>query len=456
MNRRSFLKANGILAGGLLANSLIKSTASTLETKNVLKEPSKKIRYAMVGCGHRGSGMWGKQLVDTGYKEYIDFVGFCDTNPGRLEYVKKVTQTDCPVFSDFDEMLKQTKPDVVMVTTPDALHDQFIIKALNNGIDVITEKPMTTDEVKCQAIIDAQAKSGKKVTVTFNYRYSPHRAKIYELLRAGEIGDITSVDFHWYLDVYHGADYFRRWHAYIKNSGSLLVHKSTHHFDLLNWWIASEPEEVFAFGGLEFYGKNGTMRGENCRLCNHKKDCNFYFDVLNNKRLTELYVDNEKYDGYFRDGCVFRKDIDIYDKMAVQIRYMNKVQVSYSLTTYSPYEGYRIAFNGTKGRLEAWIKERQPWEEVEEDDVLRLTTNFGKTKIIRVSPQSGGHGGGDPILHAYLFKNENLPDTLKQGAGIREGAMSILVGIAARKSIQTGNPIKIESLTDLKPKVSTL
>ena len=65
--------------------------------------------------------------------------------------------------------------------------------------------------------------------MTFNYRYSPHRAKIWELLRAGEIGDITSVDFHWYLDTSHGADYFRRWHRLVECSGSLWVHKASHH-----------------------------------------------------------------------------------------------------------------------------------------------------------------------------------------------------------------------------------
>jgi len=71
----------------------------------------------------------------------------------------------------------------------------------------------------------------------------------------------------------------------------------------------------------------------------------------------DLYVANEKYDGYLRDGCVFREDIDIFDQMAVQIKYANKIQVSYSLTAYSPYEGYRISFNGTKGKLDVWNKE---------------------------------------------------------------------------------------------------
>ncbi|NDW12124.1 gfo/Idh/MocA family oxidoreductase [Bacteroides sp. 214] len=452
MDRRKFLKTSGVVAGGLMAHPVF-----GFEANDQAPPKSKKIRYAMVGCGHRGSGMWGKTLVDTGYKEYIDFVGLCDINPGRIEYTKRViNEPNCPAFSNFDEMLKKTKPDVVMVATTDSTHDEFIIKALDAGVDVITEKPMTTDEDKCQAILDAEKRSGKKVTVTFNYRYSPHRAKLYELLRSGEIGDITSVDFHWYLDTSHGADYFRRWHGYKKYGGSLLVHKSTHHFDLLNWWIGSEPEEVFAYGALEFYGKNGKMRGKNCRLCDHKTECQFYRDITKEPRLMALYAENEKYDGYFRDGCVFREDIDIFDKMAVQIRYMNKVQVSYSLTAYSPYEGYRIAFNGTKGRIDAWIKERQPWEELEDGDVIRITKNFGKSKIIRVMPQKGGHGGGDPILHAHLFKNQDLPDTLKQGAGVREGAMSILMGVAARKSIDSGKAIKIESLTTLKPKVSTL
>lgn len=168
-------------------------------------------------------------------------------------------------------------------------------------------KPMTTDEKKIQAILDAEKRTGKTCRVTFNYRYSPHRAKIWELLRAGEIGDITSVDFHWYLDTSHGADYFRRWHRLVECSGSLWVHKASHHFDLLNWWIDSDPESVYALGALNHYGKNGTIRAENCRTCPHTDKCKFFFDITKNKNYMELYVANEKHDGYLRDGCVFKK-----------------------------------------------------------------------------------------------------------------------------------------------------
>ena len=436
MLRRNFLQqSSAALAGTIVAPSLLHVSAA-------------KKKIAMVGTGHRGLGMWGAPVIKE-FKDEIEFVGLCDINPGRLETGRKMLNLSCPTFTDFDKMMKDTKPDLLIVTTVDGTHHEFIIKGMEYGADVITEKPMTIDEAKCQAIIDAEKKTGKTVKVTFNYRYSPHRQKIYELLHSDAIGKVTSVDFHWYLDVYHGADYFRRWHRLRKHAGTLLVHKSTHHFDLLNWWLESDPEEVHAYGALEHYGKNNPFRFTHCRPCPYKKECKFYFDMTKDKRLMALYAENEKYDGYHRDGCVWKEDIDIFDKMAVQIKYANKVQVSYSLTTYSPYEGYRISFNGTKGKLDAWIKERQPWDEPDVD-TIELTTNFGKRNIVSIPNNEAGHGGGDVRLRKQIFAPDGK-DPFHQAAGSRDGAMSILVGIAARNSIDTGKPVLIGSLTSLKP-----
>ncbi len=441
-SRRNFIAMGGsFLAGSMLIHPVA-------EALDIWDRPNAKMKIALVGTGIRGCGMFGRDVMRK-YQEQVEFVGLSDINEGRLNYAKEYIGVDCPTYLDADEMISEAKPDVLIVTTMDSTHHEYIIKGLNAGMNVISEKPMTTDEFKCQAILDAERKSGKRLIVTFNYRYSPHRQKLYELLRDGSIGDLTSVDFHWYLDVYHGADYFRRWHRRKEFGGSLLVHKSTHHFDLLNWWIDSDPEEVFAFGKLEFYGKNGKFRGKNCRECQYKDSCDFHWDITRNEHLVNLYVKNESYDGYNRDGCVFREDVDIYDKMAVQIRYKNDVQVSYSLTSYSPYEGYRIAFNGTKGRLEAWIKERQPWQEAAED-VIYLTTNFGEREKIVIPHGGGGHGGGDTRLKDKLFKDPNMADPYRQSAGSRDGAMSILVGVAARNSIESGKPVKVQDLTDIE------
>ena len=447
MNRRNFIATTTVAAAGAILNSIPGIT----EAQNYkLKGGSliKKKRIALIGTGSRGTSMWGIDVIKD-YSDYVEYVGLCDKNPGRVEAAKKYMGATCKTYTDFETMMSEAKPDILIVTVNDYLHDKYIIRGLELGCDVITEKPMTTDEVKCQAILDAEKRFGKKLIVTFNYRYSPHRAKIWDLIRNGEIGDVTSVDFHWYLDTSHGADYFRRWHRKREFSGSLWVHKASHHFDLLNWWIDSEPEEVFALGKLEFYGKNGTQRGINCRTCNHKDTCDFYWDITKDSYYKMLYTDNEQYDGYLRDGCVFKEDIDIFDKMAATIKYANGVQVAYSVVTYAPYEGYRIAFNGTKGRIDAWIEEKNPVYQSDYDEIM-ITHNFGKRDFIRVL-KSEGHGGGDKILHDHIFK-PNQEDPYKQVAGVRDGAFAILIGIAARKSCDSGKPIKIADLTDLIPR----
>ena len=442
ITRRDFVASTAkAVAGTVLLNQLPSSVISSPRAG--------KRRLAMVGTGHRGTGMWGTSVLKS-YGDIVEFVGLCDINPGRAQTAKRILGTSCPTFTDFEQMVETTKPETVIVTTVDGTHHTFISKALEMGCDVITEKPLTTSEGKLKQIIEAQRKSKNKIIVAHNYRYPPTQARLKELLMQERVGRLTSVDFHWYLDVYHGADYFRRWHRLRENSGTLLNHKASHHFDLLNWWIDSEPEEVHAFGALEFYGKNHKFRHTHCRPCPFKEKCQFFFDMTKDKRLMELYAANEKYDGYLRDGCVWKDDIDIFDKMAVQIRYANKVQVSYSLTTYSPYEGFRVAFNGTKGRIDFWMHEKQPWP-MENFDEIHVTDSFGKAEFIKLPRVEADHYGGDPVLRDTIFKNPSVPDPLKRAANVRDGAMAVLIGVAARKSIDSGEPFRIAELTDLVP-----
>ena len=442
ITRREFVaSAAKAAAGVVLLNQM-----PTIAVSNI---PTPKRKLAMVGTGHRGTGMWGRSVLKD-YGDLVEFVGLCDINPGRAETAKKMLGASCQTFTDFEEMLRRTKPETVIVTTVDGTHHTFIAKALEMGCDVITEKPLTTSESKLKVILDAQKKSANKIIVAHNYRYPPTAAKVKELLMQERVGRITSVDFHWYLDVYHGADYFRRWHRLRQNSGTLLNHKASHHFDMLNWWVDSDPEEVHAFGALEFYGKNHEFRHTHCRPCPFKEKCQFYFDMTKDDRLMRLYADNEKYDGYTRDGCVWKKDIDIFDKMAVQIRYANKVQVSYSLTTYSPYEGYRIAFNGTRGRIDFWMHERQPWP-MDNFDEIHVTDSFGKAEFIKLPRIEEDHYGGDPLMKDKIFRNPAAPDPFHQAANVRDGAMAVLIGVAARNSIDSGKPVGIADLTDIVP-----
>ncbi len=417
--------------------------ATAMAANTYTARAAAKKRLALVGTGIRGVTMWGSGVAKP-YAELVQFVGLCDINRKRVEVGKRMIGVDCATFTDFDRMIEETKPETVIVTTKDSTHDQFIIRAMELGCDVITEKPMTTDEKKCQAILDAEKKHGKKITVTFNYRYSGIAEKVKEILQSGAIGPVTSVDFHWYLDVRHGADYFRRWHAYKENSGSLWVHKATHHFDMINWALEADPVEVTAFGELKNYGRNGKVRGKNCRTCSHKTDCAFYWDMTRSQQSMQLYAECESEDGYLRDACVYREDIDIWDTMTANVKYSNGALMSYSLNTFMPYEGYHLAFNGINGRLDVRAYERQPWTPPATVEI-RVTKNFGKSELIEMKAGLGGHFGADPKLKDMIFKPD-IPDPLKQRAGSRAGAMSLLTGVAAARSIEQKKPVKISDL----------
>ena len=405
-------------------------------------------RIALVGTGHRGTGMWGRELLaECG--AWVDMVGLCDSNPVRLDRARELIGVDAPLFADLATMLREARPETVIVCSPDVRHDEHITTALEAGCDVVTEKPMTTTAEKCRRLLEAEARTGRRIDVTFNYRYGPTARRIKELLLSGVIGEVVSVDFHWYLDTEHGADYFRRWHAYSHNSGSLFVHKATHHFDLLNWYLESEPAEVYARGELKNYGRAGPFRGPRCKICEYAEVCDYHVDINRDPRLELLYEEPSKVDGYVRDACVFREDIDIPDTMAATISYANGVVVSYSLNTFMPIEGHHLAFNGTKGRIEIRQYERQAWEVPEHDEVL-LMRNFGPVERIAVPHEPGGHFGGDPVLHRMLFK-PGTPDPLNQRAGALAGALSVLCGVAATESVRLGRPVSVAELNGLPP-----
>lgn len=429
-------------------------------------------RYALVGTGGR-AGLY-IEAISGKWKENSQLVAFCDTNQTRMNYANKLlsnsgaAQVSTWKAADFETMIRETRPDIIIVTTMDRTHDDYIVRALHAGCDVITEKPMTIDEQRALRILDAIEETGHQVRVAFNYRYAPHHSKIRELLMEETIGEVFSVHFEWLLNTEHGADYFRRWHREKRNSGGLLVHKSTHHFDLMNFWLGSYPERVYAEGGLRFYGKeNAEKRGVSqfyprTHGYSTEKDDPFALHMEENAQLKELYLDAEHEDNYYRDQSVFSDGINIEDTLSVLVKYQNQVQMTYSLNAYLPWEGLNVVFNGSRGRLEMKLIEmsyvnaggdRENEGSLESCDIT-VFPMFAAPYKADFSIGAGGHGGGDNAMLADLF-GEPSNDPLKRAADHRAGAMSILTGIAGNISMQQQRPVwfkEFELVSRLKSK----
>ncbi|MEU8402658.1 Gfo/Idh/MocA family oxidoreductase [Nonomuraea sp. NPDC048892] len=418
------------------------------------------MRYAFVGLGHRA-----QMYVDALLGEWRDagtIVALCDTNRTRMDYYAERIGQEVPRFApaEFGKVLELA--DAVIVTTVDATHAKYVCAALDAGRDVIVEKPLTIDADGCAAIAAAAERSSGKLIVTFNYRYSPRNSAVRRLLMQGAIGEVTSVHFEWMLDTIHGADYFRRWHRGRANSGGLLVHKSTHHFDLMNWWLDSAPELVFAQTALRFYGAdNARKRGvgerpERAQGAPGLGTDPYLLDISKDERLRRLYPEAEHEDGYIRDQDVFGEGIDIDDNMSVMVRYANRAVMTYSLHAHSPWEGYRVAFNGTAGRLELDVVEREwtpphaaidPSAAAKEhatgsSERLTLRRHWSEPEEVPIETGAGGHGGGDRLLLNDVFRGPDN-DPLARQAGYRDGIRSVLTGHAANVSARTGAPVHL-------------
>lgn len=441
-----------------------------------------KKRYVLVGTGSRCS-----MYLDAIAKDFSDVAeicALCDSNQTRMNFRRdqlkeKFGIGPLPTYKavDFDKMIADIKPDKVIVTSMDRTHHKYICRAMELGCDVVTEKPMTVDAEKCQQIIDTKNRTGRDLIVTFNYRYSPRNTKIKELLMQGIAGEITSVTFEWLLDTSHGADYFRRWHRNKNNSGGLLVHKSTHHFDLMNWWLNSTPKTVFCMADLKFYGKeNAEKRGVTEFYSRSRGSAIAAKDPFalhineddKDSEMMKLYYDAEHEDSYYRDQSVFGDGISIEDNMNVMVRYENNVVMNYCLYAHAPWEGYRVCFNGTKGRLEFNVVEKSFVDAEGQEDFARpgmreiasdkkemvpeiiFQPLWGKAQEIPYEEgDKSGHGGGDARLLNHVFRGADN-DPLGHAAGYIDGAKSILTGIAANISIKTGLPVTVKDLVDLK------
>jgi len=370
---------------------------------------------------------------------------------------------------ELEQVIRDERVDRVIICSRDDLHAELIVRSLEAGADVVVEKPLTIDAASAARIEEVVERTGRQVVLTFNYRYSPRNSALRRIIQDGTIGQVTSVDFQWMLDTNHGADYFRRWHRDKKNSGGLLVHKSSHHFDLVNWWIRSQPTRVYASGGLRFYGAEnaaGRGLGERPARGTHDGGDLFELDLRTDERLTALYLDAEQHDGYVRDLDVFSEGITIEDNLALVVDYVSGATMSYSLNAHSPWEGYRVAVNGTLGRVELEVVERGAVLAGEglhphidpslsggdgttalrpEGERILVQRHWEAAYEVPIDGGDGGHGGGDALLLSDVFEGPG-DDPLARPADWTDGIRSIAVGIAGNRSLETGLPVRVDEL----------
>jgi predicted dehydrogenase len=430
---------------------------------NVVRNREEFYMQKIVVCGlsNRAFDMFINPVL-TKFSEVNEIVGLLDSDDRRVELCKErfpeLAAVPSYTTEQFSQMVNETNATTVIVTSRDDTHVHYILQSLEHDLDVISEKPMVTTCEDARRVMEAEESSKGKVIVAFNYRYNPFHRKIKEMILDGKIGRVTSIDLNWYIDTYHGASYFKRWNRMREFSGGLSVHKSTHHFDLVNWWVDQLPEQVFAYGALNYYGKDGELNPSPanhrfCGTCTEKRSCHYYTRWTNRTDSFHVKDDHikveakENYTNYRPDACIFDHKIEIEDTYVSTVKYDQGALLSYSINFSLPYEGYRLAINGTKGRIET-----QEFHELSRvpfpvpEQTIDYYPLFGSKEIIHVIQTEGGHGGGDPIIQEDLFLGPDPNRSYDILAGAEAGAYSIAVGEAVWKSSQQNKPMNIKEL----------
>ena len=400
--------------------------------------PARNRKIGLVGCGHRGIDGFLSTLKEAGHAR--DVTALCDTNPVRLNFAFEfLGESDCSTYEDYDEFLRHPGLDTVIVATPDHTHRQLVVKAFRADKDVVCEKPMATTLADCRAMLEARGEN--RLQVAFNFRYNSLAQRVKDLLADGAVGRVLHVEASDTVSWAHGSDYFGRWHRLQARSGGLIVHKSTHTFDVINWWLDDHPATVSAAGRRQFYTPD-RQRGERCQTCEAAGECRFHVDLTEEVPgqvagiphfYERIYLDAEVHDGYRRDVCVFHPENDVPDTYVVRTGYREGTLLNYSAIFYGAYEDRTFVLQGTTGRMEVSKVKRK---------IILYHDNLEQNReVISVPPEPGGHDGADPNFMGDLLASKHSED---QRATAQDGYWSLAIGACANKSIESGGiPIDV-------------
>ena len=196
-----------------------------------------KVRFAVVGVGGLGIGhIRGIKL----HSDIAELACVCDNVE---EIAKRVgEQYNVPYYVDFYEMIKVGGFDCVCLVTPDYVHREHAVAALEAGYHVLREKPLAQTVEDCEAMVAAAVKAGKKFMTGQVGRKTPGFIKAKQLVDAGEIGELFYVESEYAHD-YQFLGKAWRWDPV--NLRYSIIGGGCHAIDLLRW-IAGDPEKVMA------------------------------------------------------------------------------------------------------------------------------------------------------------------------------------------------------------------
>jgi len=416
MHRRDYIKKMGLtISGAMVVPSVFGKPFSINNYGN------KPVTCICLGAGNRGSTYCGYALK---YPEKMNVVGVAEPIDFRRNYFAttyNIPANQC--YNSWEEVFKQPKfADVIIITTPDRMHYEPYVKALAMGYNVLVEKPMAATEDLCIDMVKRFKQTTSIVAVCHVLRYTPYFKKIKEVLDAGRLGQVMAINHFEPIGYWHMA------HSYVRGnwrnsdlSSSIVLAKSSHDFDIIQWMIGKKCKQVSSFGELTYFKSENAPIGsaKRCVDCSVEAECPYsaiklYLNMDRKGWPTSVITNDMSYEGRLqaiKDGpygrCVFHCDNNVPDHQVTNLYFDGGVTVSFTLSAFSQSIGDRkTIINGTMGELMGDMH-----------SLVYTSFKTGKTEQIEFNSgdvtAGGGHGGGDyglmdNFLEAVAKKDQSL------------------------------------------------
>jgi predicted dehydrogenase len=453
------------------AHSGFDSKKLTRANSNLLRNMKNK-KCAIFGLSKRAITMFTDPILAS--REECNgarLVAIHDIDGERVRQYLAAKSVQIPFYgeSEIEKLLSEQKPDIAIVAGPDYTHHAHLLKLLARRIPIICEKPMVIASEECVSVLQAEIEYEGKLLIAHNFRYLPLCTRIKEILDSGELGKIVQINFEYLLDTYHGASYFTRWNRERRYSGSLAVHKSCHHLDLLTWWLADAPERVFATGSLNFFGPQSPHRPDATPPEEQKLRCPYYKKWFGPEELKSPVGDSAENSAtanrlsykrqYPKPQYIYDSEIDIEDTYSSLIHYSKGASACYSVNFSAPWEGFRLSISGTHGRLETqYVASPKRYPLVTEPfDRISIMPLFAQWRNEEIPKETGGHGGADAALRRDLFHGpSDMSRKLNRLPTSRDGAIAVVLGEAIWRSAVDKTIVSVKNLQydrDFHPKL---
>jgi predicted dehydrogenase len=409
----------------------------------------KKISVIVVGAGNRGDRY--AELMNQMPDQYA-IVGMADPAEARQIHFQQaygVSAEQC--YGDWKEILSRPKfADVAVIATVDNMHYEPALLAIEQGYDLLLEKPVAPTAKECADILSAARRKGVKVLVCHVLRYSPFYGRVKELLMSGIIGEVMSIDqVEGIGNVHFSHSYVRgNWHN-TSTSAPMLLAKSCHDLDIIQWLLDKPCQRVSSFGSLTHFTPENAPEGAPVRCadgtCPAYDTCPYnvikhYYDFKTNTRreiitkgIAKDYVptDEEVMTALKTTNygiCAYHSDNDVLDHQVVSMEFAGGATANLTVNAFNRGGRY-IRLYGTKGEIYAHMRDKEIQVYTFEDKKTTMVPVVKTEETI-----DGGHGGGDGGIVKEMYAYFAGEYTGFRAADLDISVQNHMIGFAAEEA----------------------